>query len=830
MNKKRVKLAIWNGAGNDEQSTKSLSRGLLTVIVDVVVMFIFVWAARMILKDVFGVRGMTFGEVMGCIAVTGLISGVMELIDARVTRRKGLFKICVLPVSIGAILLYVWIFKDYDKIIGGFVNFASKYLTKWSIYYNTSVGINSIKDGNIRQAVAFAVILLVVILVWIGKCIKARIHFVIMAVVGIVLPVMVGYAPGVTPCVMTLVGVLLANVLEYENADFILSVRDRAKELFHKKYIYIASVAFGIIIGSVGVKALVSPSVNDSLKYSVDVKKLQKNILEDFSLSEFLKELGEILWDKNKGGEIISNMKLTFKDEVDLKMYTDKKPKDKIYLKGFYGSEYRDGRWLNDAEEFEEAVEREKQLDLTYVKDAISYKNVMAVYSHIRVESYDPYGLATKLEYKKKGSTVAYIPYFTSSMGGISELKGDVYYTKPKKQKNIEFITYQEDIDYKYYDGNAAADYIEEWEYWYEEYVCSNYLGVPKDMKCIKKLAGELKSLGLEGLSGQPGENRLRVEAAEQVINWFANNVTYTVDPPTLPRNADPIEYFITKSKKGYCMHYASAATLILREMGVPARYASGYYVSTSDFEATTDGYVGTIMDNASHAWVEIYLDKIGWVPIEVTTSYIDGVNPHRDYDEDVDVNVETKPSDTEDDSDDKEETSSEAITTKPTTDSKETTSANVEKESSTGGAGYYGTNNDAVKKSVLLRVAIFVAIALIIPLIIYIFARIRRRKEEKLQIMMNKGRTNRAIKEINRRIYVKLKKKGKLIGVKSSDMAYKEVLIKTYPFVSAEEWDKYMDIVREMAFSKNDGTKEDMEYCYEIYMRVKKQVKEIKK
>ena len=68
----------------------------------------------------------------------------------------------------------------------------------------------------------------------------------------------------------------------------------------------------------------------------------------------------------------------------------------------------------------------------------------MAVYSHIRVESYDPYRLATKLEYKKKGSTVAYIPYFTSSMGGISELKGDVYYTKPKKQKNIEFIKYIE--------------------------------------------------------------------------------------------------------------------------------------------------------------------------------------------------------------------------------------------------------------------------------------------------------------------------------------------------------------------------------------------------
>ena len=822
MSKRKVKLATWSGVDNKGQGVNNISQGLLTVIVDVFVMLIFVWSARIMLRDTFNVPSMKVSEVLGCIVVTGIVSGVMEGIDYKISRYKALLKGSVLLGGISVVVLYVWIFKDIQKAIGGFVNFASEYMVKWNVYYKTGLAIEVVKDGDIGLAVGFAIFVLVILLVWLGKCVKTRFHYVLIAVLVIALGVMVGYGPTATGCMMMLVGVLLANTLQYDKLDFVLTVRERAKELFYKKYIYMVSISIGIILCAIGIRVMVSSSVNDSLKYSADIKQLQKNILEDFSLSKLIKDIGEIIWDKNKGGEIISNMELSFDDVTVLKMHINEKPKEKIYLKGFYGSEYRDGRWINDAEDFEKAVEDEALFDVETIQGNLSYAGMSAMYESADLEvEINPY--EGNIEYMEKGSTVAYIPYFSFEFRGISESKGDVYYVKSKKQKKVGFVLLQEDIDYKNFDVNAGFDYISDWELWYEEYVCDNYLDVPKGMDGIKDIASDITNSGSIDLQGMPGENWMRVEAAQWVINWFATNVTYTVDPPSLPRKADPIEYFVTKSKKGYCMHYASAATLILREMGVPARYASGYYVSTSDFKQTDDGYVANVMDNASHAWVEIYLDKIGWVPIEVTTSYIDGINPNRDYDEDVDVDVEGDTDDVEDNTQNNEETSSEPTTSQNETSSEKISSSVVQDETTTSGAGYYGTNNNAIKKNTVVRVIVFSLIALSIPAIIYVFIRIRRGKEEKLRQLVEKGRTGRAIKDINRRIYVKLKKKGKLIGVKSSDMAFKEVLIKVYPQVSKEEWDKYMDIVREMAFSKNDGTVENMEYCYEIYLRLKK-------
>ena len=60
-------------------------------------------------------------------------------------------------------------------------------------------------------------------------------------------------------------------------------------------------------------------------------------------------------------------------------------------------------------------------------------------------------------------------------------------------------------------------------------------------------------------------------------------------------------------------MHYASAATLLLRAMGVPARYVSGFTV-----ESTPDRTVD-VPDRAAHAWVEVWVDGFGWYPVEVT-------------------------------------------------------------------------------------------------------------------------------------------------------------------------------------------------------------------
>ena len=72
------------------------------------------------------------------------------------------------------------------------------------------------------------------------------------------------------------------------------------------------------------------------------------------------------------------------------------------------------------------------------------------------------------------------------------------------------------------------------------------------------------------------------------------------------------IEDFLFKTKSGYCIHYAGAMVLMLREAGIPARYVSGYIQKGDKHD---------IMNTSAHAWVEGYIDGMGWVSFEPTTN-----------------------------------------------------------------------------------------------------------------------------------------------------------------------------------------------------------------
>ena len=83
---------------------------------------------------------------------------------------------------------------------------------------------------------------------------------------------------------------------------------------------------------------------------------------------------------------------------------------------------------------------------------------------------------------------------------------------------------------------------------------------------------------------------------------------------------SDPVSWFLTGDHSGNDMFYASAAVLAFRVHGIPARYAEGYYVS-QDQTARESGMVLVSGQNA-HAWVEVYFDGIGWLPLDVTPGY----------------------------------------------------------------------------------------------------------------------------------------------------------------------------------------------------------------
>ena len=106
------------------------------------------------------------------------------------------------------------------------------------------------------------------------------------------------------------------------------------------------------------------------------------------------------------------------------------------------------------------------------------------------------------------------------------------------------------------------------------------------------------------------------------VCKYLARNYSYTLSPAT-PTVSDPLEEFLNVSGEGYCVQFATAATLILRELGFEARYAEGY--AASDFKPTADGkYVCYVKDSDAHAWTEVWIDGIGWMPYEATPPYND--------------------------------------------------------------------------------------------------------------------------------------------------------------------------------------------------------------
>ena len=63
----------------------------------------------------------------------------------------------------------------------------------------------------------------------------------------------------------------------------------------------------------------------------------------------------------------------------------------------------------------------------------------------------------------------------------------------------------------------------------------------------------------------------------EKIQVYLRENYIYTLAPGNTPRGYDPIDYFLDDNKKGYCVYFASSAALMLKHMGVPARYVEGY-------------------------------------------------------------------------------------------------------------------------------------------------------------------------------------------------------------------------------------------------------------
>ena len=197
-----------------------------------------------------------------------------------------------------------------------------------------------------------------------------------------------------------------------------------------------------------------------------------------------------------------------------------------------------------------------------------------------------------------------YQPYYTADAETVRNGYKITYY--PREEGNRTAVTY-----------NSRA------------YNDSDLYVPEENLEAVAKIAGELGTIG-------------RTEdVIAKLQQYYEENYPYTIRPGKTPRNKDFVNYFLEENKKGYCSYFASAAVLIFRYMGIPARYVEGYaidynqilggeLVEGANYEDYYDGYseIGEtayvsvdVTDADAHAWVEVYDPVIGWYPVEVTPS-----------------------------------------------------------------------------------------------------------------------------------------------------------------------------------------------------------------
>lgn len=95
---------------------------------------------------------------------------------------------------------------------------------------------------------------------------------------------------------------------------------------------------------------------------------------------------------------------------------------------------------------------------------------------------------------------------------------------------------------------------------------------------------------------------------------------SYLLSPPPLGANA--MDDFLFGTREGFCEHYASSFTVLMRAAGIPARVVTGYQ---GGYWNATGNYL-LVRQADAHAWAEVWLPQRGWVRIDPTAA----VRPER--------------------------------------------------------------------------------------------------------------------------------------------------------------------------------------------------------
>ena len=395
---------------------------------------------------------------------------------------------------------------------------------------------------------------------------------------------------------------------------------------------------------------LIEKSAQDDLFHAVYVT--------DSYIKDLFSKMTGFSGDNVSGGHINRGNLYRTGEEI-LQVRLDKRPIGTVYLHSFRGSDYLDGEWENAykirinndsdllyQEPFMSSLLRRHSKNRGEMSSALYFQfqslsrpttdpvsemyfmladgtlSIESAYSDYLnddeyQQSYYNYTNPNLTLYNEKATTLSIrhlsenyagplmIPYYSAE--SEARIWSNNLITRDDGYRNP--FLYPQNIsmadkwkDYGFYE-DFVNDYIKETE--------KNYRSYPTDtFERLEKLCRETPLNTLD-------------EIVTYVLVTLQNHARYSTTPGTTPYNKDVIDHFLFDSGQGYCVHFASAATLMLRMYGIPARYVSGFVIEPEVLQQETENgrtyYTAAITDEYAHAWTEIFLKDYGWVPLEVT-------------------------------------------------------------------------------------------------------------------------------------------------------------------------------------------------------------------
>lgn len=251
-----------------------------------------------------------------------------------------------------------------------------------------------------------------------------------------------------------------------------------------------------------------------------------------------------------------------------------------LYLKGLAYADYENNEWsLLSSEEINNFPNSFEAFTLTQPIDNSNSKSLSI--STFNKES------------------LIYTPYYISELPSDTLALGDVCIKNKSEltDYSISYTPYSKLEEFAVSDSTAAREY--------KSFVHNTYTQLPDDTK--EKLLEIAQENSLTELD--------TADIPQKVCSFVKSSAKYSYSPETMPKDEDFAVWFLNEANSGYCVHFATAATVMLRALDIPARYVTGFCVNAKSGELTT------VTSNNAHAWVEYYDDEQGWIALEATPS-----------------------------------------------------------------------------------------------------------------------------------------------------------------------------------------------------------------